>query len=214
MTASSKTIVSPSSSSSPPSLQVLERQRQGWTLTALLAFTTFRNSALAFTPSPIPPLIPQTNPIAPSIRSSNTNASSSNNNPESQSPRTTPPEAEALLARAKALRDSLPPDTHIHTNVNVNVNVNQYDSSSSSSSSSSSPWSCPPPPNDTVAAGYRLYVDIGREEGTWMDLRWGASGRRIEFSLDVPFLRLEEEGGTGTSILQVRMNRGYMYSCT
>jgi hypothetical protein len=36
--------------------------------------------------------------------------------------------------------------------------------------------------------GYRLYVDIGREEGTWMDPRWGASQRRIEFSLDVAFV--------------------------
>ena len=29
---------------------------------------------------------------------------------------------------------------------------------------------------------YRLYVDIGREEGTWMEPRWGASGNRIEFT--------------------------------
>ena len=36
---------------------------------------------------------------------------------------------------------------------------------------------------------YRLYVDIGREEGTWMDPRWGASGRRMEFTLDVRFVR-------------------------
>lgn len=34
---------------------------------------------------------------------------------------------------------------------------------------------------------YRLYVDIGREEGTWMDRRWGASGRRISFTVDVQF---------------------------
>ena len=34
---------------------------------------------------------------------------------------------------------------------------------------------------------YRLYVDIGREEGTWMEPRWGASGNRIEFTLDVGF---------------------------
>ena len=36
--------------------------------------------------------------------------------------------------------------------------------------------------------GYRLYVDIGREQGTWMDPRWGASGKRIDFTLDVKFL--------------------------
>lgn len=34
---------------------------------------------------------------------------------------------------------------------------------------------------------YRLYIDIGREEGTWMDPRWGASGKRIEGTLDLCF---------------------------
>jgi hypothetical protein len=34
---------------------------------------------------------------------------------------------------------------------------------------------------------YRLHVDIGREPGSWMDRRWGASGRRVEFTLDVRF---------------------------
>ena len=32
---------------------------------------------------------------------------------------------------------------------------------------------------------YRLYIDIGREDGTWMDARWGSSGRRIECTLDI-----------------------------
>ncbi|KAL3936296.1 MAG: hypothetical protein SGBAC_008363 [Bacillariaceae sp.] len=40
---------------------------------------------------------------------------------------------------------------------------------------------------DTTATTYRLYLDIGREEGTWMDPRWGASERRIEGTLDVCF---------------------------
>lgn len=40
---------------------------------------------------------------------------------------------------------------------------------------------------DTTATTYRLYFDIGREEGTWMDPRWGASERRIEGTLDVCF---------------------------
>lgn len=35
---------------------------------------------------------------------------------------------------------------------------------------------------------YRLYVDVGREDGTWMDPRWGASGKRIPFTLDVKFV--------------------------
>ena len=36
---------------------------------------------------------------------------------------------------------------------------------------------------------YRLYLDIGRERGTWMDPRWGASGRRIECTVDISFSR-------------------------
>jgi len=35
---------------------------------------------------------------------------------------------------------------------------------------------------------YRLYVDIGREDGSWMDPRWGASLKRIEFALDIKLL--------------------------
>lgn len=43
---------------------------------------------------------------------------------------------------------------------------------------------------EEVAAGveYRLYIDVGREDGTWMDPRWGASGKRIPFTLDVRLL--------------------------
>merc|ERR1719174_629513 len=37
-------------------------------------------------------------------------------------------------------------------------------------------------------------MDIGREPGTWMDPRWGASGKRIEFTLDI---RLASPGGGG-----------------
>lgn len=50
--------------------------------------------------------------------------------------------------------------------------------------------------NSEDAAGvvdYRLYADIGREEGTWMDPRWGASGRRIEFTLDVRFNQQQQQ---------------------
>lgn len=58
-----------------------------------------------------------------------------------------------------------------------------------SSPTPSSPWtisSMEPP--DEEDCDYRLYVDIGREEGTWMDPRWGASGKRIEFALDIKLL--------------------------
>ena len=40
---------------------------------------------------------------------------------------------------------------------------------------------------DDVESVYRQYNDIGREDGTWMDPKWGASGRRIEFTVDVCF---------------------------
>merc|ERR1712071_19602 len=41
---------------------------------------------------------------------------------------------------------------------------------------------------DSTIASYRLYLDIGREPGTWMDPRWGMSGTRVEFNLDMAFL--------------------------
>jgi hypothetical protein len=52
------------------------------------------------------------------------------------------------------------------------------------------PWSveCQ---GDDEGEDYRLYVDVGREEGTWMDARWGASGKRIPFALDVKLLSRE-----------------------
>jgi len=64
-----------------------------------------------------------------------------------------------------------------------------YDTKSTPLSS----WTVPEDPSYDVndASGYRLYVNIGREEGTWMDPRWGASGRRIDFSLDILFTRSE-----------------------
>jgi len=49
------------------------------------------------------------------------------------------------------------------------------------------PWNLPTSDEDVDGEDFRLYVDIGREDGTWMDPRWGASGRRIEFTLDVRF---------------------------
>ncbi|KAG7364239.1 hypothetical protein IV203_037441 [Nitzschia inconspicua] len=49
------------------------------------------------------------------------------------------------------------------------------------------PWSLESNEEDE-GEEYRLYVDIGREEGTWMDARWGASGKRIPFTLDVKLL--------------------------
>ena len=55
--------------------------------------------------------------------------------------------------------------------------------------SSLSPWAIVPSgPKEDGDRDFRLYADVGREEGTWMDPRWGASGKRIEFSLDIGLL--------------------------
>jgi hypothetical protein len=63
-----------------------------------------------------------------------------------------------------------------------------------------SPFALPPPTiNSTEEPSayyeYRLHVDIGREPGSWMEPRWGASGRRIEFTLDVRFTGDAAEDG-------------------
>ena len=53
-----------------------------------------------------------------------------------------------------------------------------------------SPWTVVPAEDDDDddddrGSAYRLYIDIGREEGSWMDPRWGASGKRLEFAVDI-----------------------------
>jgi hypothetical protein len=80
-------------------------------------------------------------------------------------------EAERLLAKARALRSEIPEDHGMKT----------------TSSTVASKWNLKPN-DESEGVDYRLYVDIGREDGTWMDPRWGASGRRIEFTLDTRFL--------------------------
>ena len=80
-------------------------------------------------------------------------------------------DAEEMLAKARALRDELPDDE------------TSKEKSKLTNPSISSPWSVLSEEGEGV--GYRLYIDIGREEGTWMDARWGASGKRIEFTLDI-----------------------------
>ena len=109
-------------------------------------------------------------------------------------------EAERLLAKAKQLRAEIEQqeaDTIQNTKEQNDNNPTQTTKatttkmpSSSSSQISSSPWSVissstkEEEENDD-GIGYRLYVDIGREQGTWMDIRWGASGKRIEFTIDI-----------------------------
>jgi hypothetical protein len=89
-------------------------------------------------------------------------------------------EAERLLAKARQLRSEIGDVTDTTT-------TNSASASSSITSRIASPWSVPSSSDDVAGEGCRLYVDIGREEGTWMDPRWGSSGKRIEFSLDVKF---------------------------
>lgn len=77
--------------------------------------------------------------------------------------------ANEMLEQARQIREGLPEETSI-----VNATIR------------SSPWNVAE--RQQAGHGYRLYFDIGREPGTWMDPRWGASGKRIEFTLDVRFL--------------------------
>ncbi len=83
-------------------------------------------------------------------------------------------EVEELLARAKAIRDSLPKEESLLGNAMDDDAGNSSTAIESENKASSS-------------INYRLYFDIGREDGTWMDPTWGRSGKRIEGSVDVSF---------------------------
>lgn len=91
-------------------------------------------------------------------------------------------EAEALLEKARKLRESLAsesPSSKIKNSSNAkdeekDETTNEYTENDDN--------------NNPNIESYRLYVNIGREEGTWMDPRWGASGTRVEFTLDMAFL--------------------------
>lgn len=85
-------------------------------------------------------------------------------------------EAAELLQRAREIRASLPAGTQEMAQVGETT----------PSAPRASPWTVPVAEHSGV--GYRIYVDIGREDGTWMDPRWGASRNRIEFSMDAKLL--------------------------
>mmetsp|Transcript_3629 Transcript_3629/g.8244 ORF Transcript_3629/g.8244 Transcript_3629/m.8244 type:complete len:296 (+) Transcript_3629:156-1043(+) len=91
-------------------------------------------------------------------------------------------EAARLLARAKAIRESIPRST--------SAVAEDADAASADTADTSTSKRHP-------SVGYRLYVDIGRESGTWMEPRWGASGNRIEFTIDVEFLTPSVNGVSG-----------------
>lgn len=89
-------------------------------------------------------------------------------------------EASALLSKARQLRLEIgEKESSTKTTVSRNTTPGREPKATSS------PWQVQ---IEEEGVGYRLYIDIGREDGTWMDRRWGASGRRIPFSIDVKFL--------------------------
>ncbi len=92
-------------------------------------------------------------------------------------------EVQELLARAKAIRDSLPEETKVTQN-----ETTQLQSEGSISDGAVMAEEPALLSGALSSVGYRLYIDIGREDGTWMDPKWGASGKRIETSIDVDFL--------------------------
>ena len=102
--------------------------------------------------------------------------------------------AEELLGKARKLREEI--ETSQASRVSSPSKV------SFETKAPISPWSL----EETNVTAYRFYVDIGREEGTWMEPRFGASGQRIEFTLDVGFTtRLVDRK---VSDQMVRDNRG------
>ena len=91
-------------------------------------------------------------------------------------------EAERLLSKAKAIREELGESTNEQV-ASSSVIQAQTEFCLPARSTSSS---------NSANNNYRLYLDIGREPGTWMDPRWGASGRRIECTIDISFSSIND----------------------
>ncbi len=88
-------------------------------------------------------------------------------------------EAERLLSKAKAIREELEGDsTRDSKQIMEGKSPIQIQSEF-----------CLPATTTSSASNnnYRLYLDVGSEPGTWMDPRWGVSGRRRECTIDVSF---------------------------
>jgi len=120
--------------------------------------------------------------------------------------------AAELRSQAQALRDEIEERRLVGggddskkrraSNTVASAAVGEESKASTSSSRNTSPFALPPASsllsgddrqNSSPAGGeYRLYVDVGREPGTWMDPRWGASGKRLEFTVDVRFVSEKE----------------------
>lgn len=99
-------------------------------------------------------------------------------------------EAEALLSKARQLREE------IGAAAKCDIGI---ETTKAPTRNALSPWSVK---NEEEGDEYRLYIDIGREEGTWMDPRWGASGRRISLTLDIKFLRSLAENANAAKMVK------------
>ena len=96
-------------------------------------------------------------------------------------------EVQELRAKAKAIRDSLPKEEPKPSTTKEPTTTSKLEKEIDSDSEISS-------------VGYRLYIDIGREDGTWMDPTWGRSGKRIEGSIDISFQLPVENSEEDTSL--------------
>jgi hypothetical protein len=114
-------------------------------------------------------------------------------------------DAEQLLAKAKAIRESIPSTPIKKAPISDTNSFNLQPSAFAL-----------PPEKSIPGCNYRLNVDIGREEGTWMDPRWGASGRRVEFTLDVSFPPYMDIGlsDNGSALATEDIVRGLIKSAT
>ncbi len=92
-------------------------------------------------------------------------------------------ESERLQKLAQSIRNSIP-EEKMKKEEKANAISQEIMTSNTNESKTSINTT-----TDDEKVGYRLYIDIGREPGTWMDPRWGASGKRIEFSMDVYFCK-------------------------
>lgn len=106
-------------------------------------------------------------------------------------------EAEALKAQAEQLRSEIEQETRPGKSNTNSKSLGENNGAATTTpliattnTAAASPWAVPVSagPTDDGDRGYRLYADIGREDGSWMDPRWAASGKRIEFALDITLL--------------------------
>ncbi|KAL3908130.1 MAG: hypothetical protein SGARI_003206 [Bacillariaceae sp.] len=101
-------------------------------------------------------------------------------------------EAETLKAKAERLRQEIEKgESNRSPTAAENNNLPNAASVTATTSVATAnllPWSLVESDEQHEGQEFRFYVDVGREDGTWMDPRWGASGNRIPFTLDIKLL--------------------------